>query len=176
MPTSWRHLYDEVDRLDLSNRRLLAARANFDAWAQRTEERCLRELHDTARERSQELLARTGVSVIVEASARDERHRRGPVTLRVGTSRVDLYSVREPGASPCIHLGVQRGATSTRFPVFATIPGVLLIRALDGDYEMLSLPFEDGTAPPRTTADAFVLRAFDVLLGTHRSTLRALTH
>ena len=178
MPRSWNSLYAEADRLDLSNRRQMAARAEFEAWAYGAEERALLELEGTVKARSRELLAQTGLSLVVEAAPADAREiavrgRRAPVSIGLGTSRVDLYSIREPGASPCIHLGVQRGATSTRFPVFATIPGVLLIRSRNTDYEMLSLPLDDAVDPPRTNMDAFALRAFEVLLATHRSTLRS---
>jgi hypothetical protein len=176
MPTSWTGLFDHVDRVDVSNRRLAATKAEFDAWAREAEGRAMAELHDTVTVRARELLARTGVAVVVDSRPCGARgpswsDRSAPVILRLGTSRLDLYSVREPGASPCIHLGLQRGATSTRFPVFATLPGVLLIRSGGAAYEMLSLPLDESVVPPRTNADALALRAFELLLETHRSTL-----
>jgi hypothetical protein len=171
MPISWNGLFDDVDRADVSNRHLTAARAEFDAWARATEERALAELRETVAARAHELFARTGVALVVDERPPSSSDRRAPVTLRLGTSRVDLYSVREQGASPCIHLGVQRGATSTRSPVFTTLPGVLLVRSGSTAYEMLSLPLDESAVPSRTSADGLALRAFELLLGTHRSTL-----
>jgi hypothetical protein len=170
MPTTWPGLYAETDRLDLSKRRLLAAQAEFESWARDAERRAIAEAQACATARGRELLERTGVGVVVEAPQPGTRWMR--VSLRLGASRADLYSVRSPGSSPAIHLGVQRAATSTRFPVFTTVPGALLVRRPDDAFDALCLPLPtDARGCPRTSIDGLVLRAFELLLGTHRSTL-----
>jgi hypothetical protein len=113
--------------------------------------------------------------VAVEAPPRVVAQRLGTshcrVAVALGASRVDLYSVREPGSAPCLHLGIQRAATSTRSPVFTTLPGALLVRRTDDGFDALRLPLpSEGTERPRTTIDWLVLRAFELLVGTHRST------
>jgi hypothetical protein len=172
MPTTWPGLYDEVDRLDLSKRRFDAARAEFESWAARTEERALAEAYTSARVRARELYERTAVAVTAE----EIRTRPGSsfgsrLSLGLGASRVDLYAVRNPGSSPCLHLGVQRAATSTRAPVFTTLPGALLVRRFDDGFDALCLPVPADTGDcPTITMDGLVLRAFELLIGTHRST------
>ena len=168
MPTTWPGLYDEVDRLDLSSRRLLAARAEFESWARSAEAGALAALHARALLRAAELFERTGLELSVEP--RDPAGRR-PVSFRLGSSRLDLYSVREPETAPCVHLGVQRGATSTRSPVFTTLPGVLLVRSGEAPFDVLALPIPESGAPERTSLESLLLRAFGVLIGAYRSTL-----
>jgi hypothetical protein len=176
MPTTWRGLYAEVDRLDLSKRRLLAAQLEFESWAHHAEQQAIAEAQACATLRARELREQTGVEVFVEApqhtvpGAPASRWMR--VSLRLGASRADLYSVRSAGSSPCIHLGVQRAATSTRSPVFTTVPGALLVRRSDDGFDALCLPLPaDGVECPRTSTDELVLRAFALLCGTHRSCL-----
>jgi hypothetical protein len=174
MPSTWLGLYAEMDRLDLSKRRLLAAQGEFESWARSAEQRAIAEAQAAATLRARELWERTAVGVVVEAPQRSEPDRPGPrwlrVSLRLGASRADLYSVRSAGSSPCLHLGVQRAATSTRFPVFTTVPGALLVRRSDDGFDALSLPLPaDSADRPRTTIDGLVLRAFELLCGAHRS-------
>jgi hypothetical protein len=174
MPSTWPGLYADVDRLDISGRRREAARAEFESWARSAEESVLTCARALAALRASELRAQTAVEVVVEP--RQGRIRPsaspGPVSLRLGTSRVHLYSVRNPTSSPCLHLGIQRGATSTRFPVFATLPGVLVVRSGADAFELLGLPIpEDGTPPETVRLEALVLRAFELLIGAYRSTL-----
>jgi hypothetical protein len=173
MPTNWPGLYEEVDRLDLSKRRLHAARAEFDSWARTAEDTVLVAAHATAVSRARELFLRTGLGLTVESRSLPPGRSlaAAPVTLRLGTSRVDLYSVRAEASAPCLHLGVQRGATSTRYPVFTTLPGVLLVRSGNAHFELLALPVQDHVEPARTTVEALVFRAFDLLIGAYRSTL-----
>lgn len=169
MPTSWPSLYAEVDRLDLSQRRLLAAQAEFEEWAHRAEGQAFAEAHAAAAFRARELWQRTAVQIVVEMPERPTRWMR--VSLRLGASRADLYSVRSAGSSPCIHLGVQRAPTSTRCPVFTTLPGALLVRRPDGGFDALCLPLPaDAGHCLRTTMDGLVLRAFELLCGAHGST------
>jgi hypothetical protein len=172
---SWQGLFADVNRLDLSRRRLHAAQAEFEAWAASAEERALSYAHAVATLRARELHRNTSLRVLVEApprfvsdGLRASHHRVGVV---LGASRVDLYSVREPAAAPYLHLGVQRAPTSTRAPVFTTVPGALLVRRADDGFDALSLPIPaEGSDRPRTTIDALVLRVFELLVGTHVST------
>jgi hypothetical protein len=173
---SWQSLYADVDRMDLSKRRLVAAQAEFEAWAARAEERALRYAHAVATLRANELERNTAVKMLVEAPPRvvgrrlNASHQRVAVTL--GASRVDLYSVREPGSAPYLHLGIQRAATGSRTPVFTTLPGALLERRADDEFDALALPFPQGDIErPRTSIDWLVFRMFELVVGTHRSTL-----
>jgi hypothetical protein len=178
---SWKGFLDEAERVDVAERHAGSARATFEMWALRTEERVLAELNAEAGLRALEFADVTGAVVRVEASVNPvpphQRSRWRTVSLRLGASRVEVYSVRNPGESPTVHLAVLRGPTSTRYPVFATLPGALVIRATnDGvdptgtDFELLALPLAaPGVDRRRTTIDALVLRAFDLLLGMHRS-------
>jgi hypothetical protein len=176
MPTSWPALFADVDRMELSRRRLLAAQAEFEAWALGAEARALSYAHAVTLLRAGELYRHTSVQVVVDAPPRNVSHRLNASHRRVGValgaSRVDLYSAREPGSAPCLHLGIQRAATSTRTPVFTTLPGALLVRRPDDGFDALRLPVPtDGRDCPRTTIDWLVFRAFELLVGTHRSTL-----
>jgi hypothetical protein len=171
MPSTWPGLYDEVDRLDLSRRRLLAARAEFESWARSAEAGALAALHAHAVLRAAELVERTGLELSVEPRDPAGARYAPPVSLRLGSSRLDLYSVREPETAPCVHLGVQRGATSTRFPVFTTLPGVLLVRSSEARFDVLALPIAESGTPERTSLEALLLRAFAILIGSYRSTL-----
>ncbi len=176
MPSSWPGLFADVDRADLSSRRLVAAQAEFEAWAGHAEECAFVEAHRIAVHRADELHARTAVRVAVDArrlsAGKSRQASPRSIGLELGASRVHLYSVRELGTAPCVHLGIQRAATTSRSPVFTTLPGALLVRRPDDGFDALCLPVPtDGRDCPRTTIDALLLRAFELLVAAHRSTL-----
>jgi hypothetical protein len=175
---TWPELRDEILRLDLGGIRVTAERAAFERWCRDAEARVQDAVHRAATARAEALLRETGASVTVSAGAGSrgttaERPRFSVVSLALGRSRVDVYSVRAPGESPSLHYGVLRGATSTRFPVLAPVPGCLVIRRDDGELELLAAPDPRSEDSPRatTTVDGVVLRAFELLVGAHRAEL-----
>ena len=187
---TWPELHRELNRLDVGNRRQAAERESFERWCAIAEDRVLSALAARAASRARELEVETGAHIRVSTSGTAPSPS-GPgfsrvrvLTLELGSSRVDVYSVRATAESPSIHLGVLRGATTTRHPVLAALPGCLVVRRSDGGFDLLlppsplapSLPSAASPAAKapgdrRTTSiDALVLRAFELLVGAHRST------
>lgn len=173
----WSELFQQVDALDLSGRRFRAEGAEFEAWCQTAERALLAELGDLAESRATELALRTEVQVLVSRAVQgpalsDQGPRASAVELRLGETRVYLYSARELGESPAVHLAVRRGGASTRCPVLASLPGALVVRGEGGSPRLLSLP-RPLDAPPseaHPSPDDLVLRAFEVLIAAHRGT------
>jgi len=184
-------LHRAVDLLDLSERRARKERERVEQWFAVTEERVFSALGAEARARASELEKATEAIIRVSTSGtagqpgaprapvqqpRDFRIR--AVSLELGSSRVDVYSMRGAGEAVRLHFGVSRGATGiVRFPVMASFPGCLVVRNEDGGFELL-LPVcqppggVPGDAPERraTSIDAVVLRAFELLVAAHQST------
>lgn len=174
---TWPELHREVDRLDIGERRATSEREAFERWCAIAEDGVLFALAAAAESRARELQAETGAIVRVSTSGVAQAES-GPVprprvvSLELGSSRVDLYSVRATAESPRLHLGVLRGATSTRFPVLASLPGCLVVRRSDGGFDLIVPPSSrtKEAYPETTSIDALVLRAFELLVGTHQST------
>lgn len=170
--STWDGLLRRIDEIDPLDRRLQAERARFETWAASVEARVMEDLGRVAREKAREARSRTGVSIVVESasSARPGAsfggaHRR--LTLSFAGSSVDIYSTRPEGQSPNVHLACQRAPTTSRYPVVVTLPGCMVIRSDEPPgYRLLGLPDRSSTDP-----EAFVLRAFGVLVGSFESVL-----
>jgi hypothetical protein len=166
-----------VDRLDLGDRRATAAREIFERWCAAAEDQVLSALAARLATEAAALAARTGVKVRLSASSGERSSSESVLGVRalsieLGSSRVEVYSVRGAAESPRVHLGVLRGATSTRFPVMATVPGCLVVRREDGGIGLIVAPIPAATPSERraTSIDAVALRAFELLIGAHQST------
>ena len=82
----------------------------FDHWCRTATEAALQAVVDGLRSRGAEFTAHTGLAVSVDAPTRPpvQMGQGGPsmsfVRVALGNARVDLYSHREPGALPILHL------------------------------------------------------------------------
>lgn len=174
---TWPGLFHEIDRLDVAGRRARAVQAEFEQWAALAERRTMADARLAAVARADEVRDQTGLETAVTGPAGPEGVSRlgttwSAVSLSLGTCRVDLYSVRRPAESPMVHFGVTRGPTLTRHPVLATLPGALVVRRAGNGLEYVALPLSRDHERSTTTLDALVLRAFELLVGAHCSTLR----
>jgi len=171
----WSLLFSQVDALDLSGRRALSSAEDFEAWSDSAERALVEELHRIADLRSAELARHTDVRVLVsrpvpgpDLTLRGAHI--GVLELALGTTRVYVYTARERGQSPAVHLALRRESASTRHPVLASLPGCLLVRGDTGAAELLPLPrpLGDHAEEPRPTPDDLVFRAFELLVAAHR--------
>lgn len=165
---TWAGLFRRIERMDPLERRVVAARAEFDRWATGAERRVLADVARVARGRAVEARSHTGISVevvyrIMEPALGSVGGAHGAVSLSFGGNAVDVYTTRTEGESPNVLLACQRAPTSSRFPVVISLPAFLVVRAGAG-YRLLSLPER---VP--TTLDAEVLRAFTILFGAVQS-------
>lgn len=153
-------------------------RAQFEQWCELAEEWVLSTLASIALSRSAELAAHGDWNVRVLRAASHGRNGSGPryrvVSLALGASRVDIYSTREPGQTPSIHFAVTRAPTTTRFPVVMTVPGCVVVRRPNGEIALIAALAEHSSGlRPAMAFDAVVVRAFELLVGAHRSARRA---
>ena len=178
MPT-WNELFENVARRQSASERASADRAGFEQWCELAEDRVLETLGSIALSRSAELAARAGVRATVRRLTTRRHTGAGAhnriLSLELAGSRVDVYSTREFGQSPSLHLAVMRAPTTTRFPVMTSLPGALVVRRDDGGITLLGAKPGDVIPRPVTSYDAIVLRAFELLVGAAES-VRALRH
>jgi hypothetical protein len=172
----WSLLFAQVDALDVSGRRAASNVTDFEQWGDGAELALVDELFSIAERRAADMAQHTDVAVSVARShpGPDLALRGARISvleLALGATRVYVYSVRERGQSPAVHLAVRRDSPSTRHPVLASLPGCLVVRSEDGAATLLPLPRPLDATPTELhpTPDDLVFRAFELLVATQRS-------
>lgn len=171
----WSELYQRYADLDAERQANEKNRADAaeaarqrETWCSDVEDRVMAALAKVAQRRAREFGESTGATVEVDYPAekpifaQELGHRMSFIGLRLGGSRVHIYSTRPHAMLPHVHLVHTHQSDATRKRL-VSIPGCVVVRSGDDGFELLRRDEKTRVAEPATIEDV-VYRAFELLV------------